>query len=145
MPTSGAPMYLLLFLMQVITVYSKQVNVANDNAIDIQNCTRQACHECISDIPNICYKIATFTFTKDLPITATGYIISYQRCCRIANIINMAPGSSTVGDTWTVSIPGNGGRDPLAYQNSSAMFAQNDTAIICRSNYFTFDFSAIRS
>ena len=118
------------------------VNVQNNAVADIQNCTRQECHECISDIPNICYKIATFEFVKDLPITTAGYILSYQRCCRIANIINLQPGSSNIGDTWTVNIPGSGGSDPLAWQNSSARFAQNDTAIICKDNYFTFNFGA---
>ncbi len=119
------------------------VNVPNNAVIDIQNCTRQECHPCISDIPNICYKIATFEFVIDLPVNEAGYVISYQRCCRIANIINLQPGSSTIGDTWTVSIPGSNGMDPLAYQNSSALFSQNDTAIICKDNYFTFNFSAI--
>ncbi len=118
------------------------VNVVNSAVADIQNCTRQECHPCISDIPNICYKITTFEFTQDLPVTPAGYIISYQRCCRIANIINLQPGSSTIGDTWTVSIPGTNGLDRLAFQNSSALFSQNDTAMICKDNYFTFDFSA---
>ncbi|MCW3089669.1 MAG: hypothetical protein JWP81_738 [Ferruginibacter sp.] len=119
------------------------VNVTNSAVKDIQNCTRQECHECITDIPNICYKVATYEFAQDLPLQPAGYIISYQRCCRIANIINMAPGSSTIGDTWAVSIPGTNGNDPLAYRNSSALFSQNDTAIICMNNSFTFDFSAI--
>jgi gliding motility-associated-like protein len=119
------------------------VSVTNSSTVNIQNCTRQDCHPCINDIPNICYKITTYTFTKDLPASAAGYIISYQRCCRIANIINLQPGSSNVGDTWTVSIPGSANADPLAYQNSSALFAQNDTAIICKGNFFTFDFSAL--
>ncbi|MEP7142703.1 MAG: PKD domain-containing protein, partial [Ferruginibacter sp.] len=118
------------------------VDVQNTAVIDIQNCTRQECHQCISDIPNICYKIATFEFTRELPVNTAGYVVSYQRCCRIANIINLVPGSSTIGDTWAVSIPGAGGSDPLAYKNSSALFSQNDTAIICKSNTFNFDFSA---
>jgi gliding motility-associated-like protein len=122
------------------------VNVSNNNdLVDIQNCTQQECHECISDIPNICYKIATYTFTKELPASGAGYIISYQRCCRIANIINLLPGSSAVGDTWTVTIPGLASLDPDAFKNSSALFSQNDTAIICKGNYFTFDFSATDS
>ncbi len=123
------------------TLY-QSVNVNNSDVYDIQNCNRQACHPCVSDIPNICYKIATYEFTQELPVTTSGYIISYQRCCRIANIINLQPGSSTIGDTWTVSIPGTGGKDSLAYKNSSALFAPNDTAMICKDNYFTFDFSA---
>ncbi len=120
----------------------ESVNVINNGITDIQNCTSQACHPCISDIPNICYKIATYQFSRDLPITPSGYVVSYQRCCRIPNIINLQPGSSAIGDTWTVSIPGSGALDPLAFQNSSALFAQNDTAIICKDNYFTFNFGA---
>ncbi len=119
------------------------LSVHYSDSVNVQNCTEQKCHPCINPIPNICYKIGTFTFTKDLPITPDGYIVSYQRCCRIANIVNMVPGSSTVGDTWTVSIPGTNGPDPTAYTNSSALFSQNDTAIICKDNFFTFDFSAI--
>ena len=118
------------------------VNVLYSDSTNIQNCTKQQCHPCISSIPNICYKIATFSFIKELPITNDGYVVSYQRCCRIANIINLQPGSSSIGDTWMVAIPGTGGLDPLAYKNSSAQFAQNDTAIICAQNFFTFDFSA---
>ncbi|MEO6231952.1 MAG: PKD domain-containing protein [Ferruginibacter sp.] len=118
------------------------VNVPYGDSVNIQNCTLQECHPCINPIPNICYKITTYSFVRDLPISPNGYVLAYQRCCRIANIINMSPGSSAVGDTWTVSIPGNNGLDPLAYKNSSARFSQNDTAIICKDNYFTFDFSA---
>ena len=120
----------------------ESVNVVNGGITDIQNCTRQECHPCISDIPNICYKIATYEFSRDLPIIPSGYVISYQRCCRIANIINLQPGSSAIGDTWTVNIPGSGALDPLAFQNSSALFSQNDTAIICKDNFFTFNFGA---
>ena len=118
------------------------VNVPNNAVVDIQNCTSQQCHPCTNDIPNICYKIATYEFTRELPVTADGYVVSYQRCCRIADIINLQPGSSSTGDTWTVRIPGTNGDDPLAFQNSSALFSQNDTAIICKDNFFTFDFSA---
>lgn len=124
-------------------VLFEAVNVPNKGTTDIQNCTRQECHPCISDIPNICYKIATYEFSKELPITPEGYVISYQRCCRIANIINLQPGSSGIGDTWTVKIPGSGASDPLAFQNSSALFSQNDTAIICKDNFFTFNFGAV--
>ena len=119
------------------------VNVPYNAVVDIQNCTSQDCHPCISDVPNICYKIATYEFIKDLPITEAGYVLSYQRCCRIANIINLQPGSSAIGDTWTVNIPGTSGLDPLAFQNSSARFSQNDTAIICKDNFFTFNFGAV--
>ncbi len=106
---------------------------------DIQNCTQQECHPCIMPIPTICYKITTYERIIDLPITTSGYIVSYQRCCRITGINNVQ-NSNTVGETWTVKIPGTA--VPGAETNSSARFSQNDTAIICQNNSFTFDFSA---
>ena len=117
------------------------VSVSYNDSSNIQNCTLQQCHPCISPIPSICNKVTTYTFERDLPLISSGYVISYQRCCRIGNIINLAPGSSSVGDTWTVTIPGTS-VFPGAAHNSSALFQQNDTAIICKNNFFTYDFAA---
>ncbi|MEO5893996.1 MAG: hypothetical protein ABIQ31_27305 [Ferruginibacter sp.] len=47
----------------------ENVDVPGSNVMNIQNCTRQVCHPCINDIPNICYKIATFEFYRQLPVT----------------------------------------------------------------------------
>ncbi|MDB5223448.1 MAG: domain containing protein [Chitinophagaceae bacterium] len=107
--------------------------VSNPN---IQNCP--GCDPCIVNKPNICYKYATYETTTELPVNANGYTISYQRCCRISGIVNIVSPSSTVGDTWTIKIPGtvNG---PL---NSSPKFVPNDTAVICANNFFTFNFAA---
>jgi gliding motility-associated-like protein len=107
---------------------------------NIQNCTAQECHPCINPIPSICYKIITYQTTVELPRTASGYTIAYQRCCRITGIQNVQAPSNSVGETWTVNIPGTAVAG--AETNSSARFSQNDTAIICEGNSFTFDFSA---
>lgn len=112
------------------------------DSVNIQNCTLQSCHPCISPIPSICYKIITYEMVKELERRPNGYVVSYQRCCRIAGISNIQPPSSNIGETWTVNIPGFAGA-PDADRNSSALFAQNDTAIICEGASFTFDFSAI--
>lgn len=115
--------------------------VTYSNILDIQNCNLQQCHPCINPIPSICYKIITYVLVQDLPKTTFGYHISYQRCCRISGINNIQAPSNIVGETWTVKIPGTAVA-PAAELNTSAKFAQNDTAIICQDNYFTFDFSA---
>jgi gliding motility-associated-like protein len=115
--------------------------VSYSDSVNIENCTLPSCHPCIVPIPFICYKIITYRLTKDLPIISAGYVVSYQRCCRIAGINNIQAPSNNIGETWTVSIPG-AGVAPNAEQNSSARFAQNDTAIICEGANFTFDFSA---
>ncbi|MBK7434168.1 MAG: PKD domain-containing protein [Chitinophagaceae bacterium] len=115
--------------------------VTYNNLIDIQNCATQECHPCINFIPTICYKIITYEIIQDLPKTAGGYTIAYQRCCRITGIVNLQSPSNSIGETWTVKIPGTAVAG--AETNSSARFSQNDTAIICQGAHFTFDFSAI--
>ena len=105
---------------------------------NFQNCP--GCDPCIVNKPSICYKYATYQIITELPITADGYTISYQRCCRIGGINNII-NSSMVGDTWTIKIPGtnNGTTAPI---NSSPKFVSIDTAVICANNFFTFDFNA---
>ena len=132
----------------VISIYNgannqllEKVPVIYSSVTDIQNCISPECYPCISGPPSICVKITTYEFVKELPITANGYTIAYQRCCRISGIINMIQPTNFTGDTWTVNIPGNAA-SPLAPFNSSAIFPQNDTAIICRENYFTYNFGA---
>jgi gliding motility-associated-like protein len=117
------------------------ISVPLSSDITINNCTLPGCQPCINNIPSICYRIRTFSLEKELPNTLTGYIISYQRCCRIRDLINIQPPSQDYGETWTVSIPGTAVA-PGAEKNSSAIFSQNDTAIICTNNSFIFDFSA---
>ncbi len=76
----------------------------------------------------------------ELPITPSGYIISYQRCCRIAGINNVS-NSGAVGNTFSIAIPGTSVA-PGAETNSSPAFQVNDTAIVCRNSYFQFSFQA---
>ena len=62
---------------------------------------------CITNPPNdICYKLRYFETTVELPASAAGYTISYQRCCRINGIENIAGNSSAYGATYTCDIPG---------------------------------------
>ena len=120
-------------------VYNISVPLLSD--INTNNCILPECHPCINNIPPICYKIRTYELVQELPNTPSGYIIAYQRCCRIMAIINIQLPSEVYGDTWTVKIPGTSVAAG-AETNSSAKFSQNDTAIICQNNFFTFDFSA---
>jgi gliding motility-associated-like protein len=112
------------------------------DSVNIQNCTLPACYPCIVPIPSICYKISTYEMVKDLPRRPAGYVVAYQRCCRIAGINNIQAPSNAIGETWTVNIPGSAA--PFSAElNSSPRFLQNDTAIICEGAAFTFDFSAV--
>lgn len=84
------------------------------------------------------YKIVVYTLASiELPPNQAGYTVSYQRCCRIAGISNIAGNSSTVGNTYSVNIPGGANQ-----QNSSAVFLVNDTAVVCSNSTIQIPFSA---
>ena len=98
---------------------------------------------CINPTPTpgaVCYRIDTYITTVDLAFNNAGYFLAVQRCCRIAGIINVV-GSSTVGVTYFNSIPSNILGSNYSH-NSSPVFQQKDTVIICHTTPFTFDFSA---
>ncbi|MDQ6757084.1 MAG: PKD domain-containing protein [Bacteroidota bacterium] len=116
-------------LLQTVTIPLAQTDF--ENKIDFN---------CITNAPAVCYRVDQYVTIIDLTDNVGGYILSVQRCCRIINIINV-PNSNAVGLTYTNKIPGviNG----QSYSNnSSPVFSQNDTAIVCHNAPFTFDFSA---
>src|SRR5690606_27543871 len=104
------------------------------------NCTLARCNPCISNIPYICYMLATYEATVEMTATPGGYTVAYQRCCRINGIVNVN-NSNSVGDTWMIKIPGTSGL-LSAPENTSPKFIANDTAIVCADNTFQFDFTA---
>jgi gliding motility-associated-like protein len=107
----------------------------------IQTLTLGSPDPCINNPPNVCYNVGYYTFSVTLTGSPNGYIIAYQRCCRIAGINNVA-GSSTVGATYTAEIPGtSAGAD--APENNSARFIGQDTVIVCANNAFDYSFGAI--
>jgi len=97
---------------------------------------------CITGDQAICfYKIVIYDLASiELPASATGYTVAYQRCCRITGINNIAGNSNTVGNTYAAFIPGTN-LLPTAH-NSSATFQINDTVVICRNSYFQYPFTA---
>ncbi|HEU0110891.1 MAG TPA: PKD domain-containing protein [Flavisolibacter sp.] len=97
---------------------------------------------CIDNPPAICYEVGYYTFTTiALPAEASGYTVSYQRCCRITGINNLI-GSSSVGATYSAQIPGTT-RLADAPKNNSARFVGEDRVIICANNAFCYDFGAV--
>ncbi len=98
---------------------------------------------CISGDQAICYyRIVTYELASvELPVSANGYTVSYQRCCRIENMDNIQ-NSGTVGNTYTIKIPGTASLVPNANKNNSPVFPINDTVVICENSYFQYPFSA---
>ncbi len=96
---------------------------------------------CITNAPTVCYEVGYYEFLVDLPPTALGYTIAYQRCCRINGINNLL-GSGNTGATYTADIPGFNIL-PSAPSNNSAKFVGVDTVIVCGGYPFTYSFAAV--
>lgn len=96
---------------------------------------------CINNPPIVCYQVGYYEFDVTLPGTSAGYIVSYQRCCRIAGINNLL-GSNTIGATYTADIPGTSAI-ATGPANNSAHFIGADTVIICAHNSFCYNFGAV--
>ena len=96
---------------------------------------------CINRPPTVIYQVGHYRFDVTLTGNVNGYVIAYQRCCRIAGINNLL-GSSSVGATYVAEIPGT---NPLstAPANNSAHFVGPDTVIVCQHNSFTYSFNAV--
>lgn len=95
---------------------------------------------CVNPKPSVFYRIDKYTTTIELAHNTRGYTFTVQRCCRIAGIVNVA-NSSTVGVSYTNTIPGSINGRPY-HNNSSPVFVQKDTALICYSSPVELDFSA---
>lgn len=96
---------------------------------------------CITNPPQVCYQVGYYEFDVTLPGIASGYLISYQRCCRIPAINNLIS-SSSVGATYTAEIPGIS-NVPTGPANHSARFTGQDTVIICSAKDFSYNFGAL--
>lgn len=98
---------------------------------------------CITNPPlDVCYRLRYFETTIELPDTDEGYILSFQRCCRIENIKNMVAPSDDYGATYLCQIPGKNTL-PDAPKNSSPLYNTQDAVAICVGSNFVFDFSAV--
>jgi len=96
---------------------------------------------CISNPPVVKYQVGHYDFNVTLPGSPNGYIISYQRCCRITGINNILGNSANVGATYTAEIPGTS-QLPTAPKNNSARFFGSDTVVVCANNSFCYNFGA---
>lgn len=124
-------------------VMDAPVTIGTD--LNVQNCILNSCYPCISVIPQICYRIRNYETIVELAPSATGYIISKQRCCRVFGISNLSNPSDAVGETYSITIPGFNAPIPNSHVNSSPKFIFTDTAIICGNNRFSLNFNAIDS
>ena len=107
------------------------------------NLSKETDDPCISlDQRGCYYTVVIYELNSiELAPSALGYTVSYQRCCRIANMQNVT-NSEAVGNTYSISIPGTSSIVPNANKNSSPNFPVNDTGVVCGGSYFEYPFSA---
>jgi gliding motility-associated-like protein len=129
------------------TVFNTATNVQIRNIQNIQGSPLLTLQKIPNDpcIPDnieqlVCFFTRTYTTEIDnLPVSSSGYTVTYQRCCRVAGMQNIT--STNVGISYFAKIPGN--FIPGAETNSSPVFNTFDTVLICSGKPFNFDFSSV--
>ncbi|MBI5373540.1 MAG: gliding motility-associated C-terminal domain-containing protein [Sphingobacteriales bacterium] len=96
---------------------------------------------CITNPPLVCYEVAYYNFTVNLPSSLSGYVVASQVNFRINGINNLQPGYSNIGALYTADIPGNGYSN-TDLVNTSAFFTGSDLVIVCANNDFRYSFAA---
>ncbi len=87
---------------------------------------------------DFCYEVTTYIAVVNLPPIPGGYQISYQRCCRNQNILNIVNPECT-GATYYATIPG----PEVVANNSNPVIKFWPPPFICLNKPWTFDDSAI--
>lgn len=92
---------------------------------------------CVNIPAGICVEEAIYQKVVDLPASASGYTLSYQRCCRGPAVTNLSVPEDQ-GLTLTVKIP------PVAdaFCNSSPRFDNYPPLLLCAGEELIFDHSA---
>jgi gliding motility-associated-like protein len=92
---------------------------------------------CLIGSPDVCYQVAIYTNTIELPRLPEGYTLAWARCCRANALMNA---SGQLGATYVAKIPGTNILN--GETNSSPQFVVKDTALVCGGNDFVLDFGA---
>jgi len=93
---------------------------------------------CATPPSGICVERAIYQKVLNLPPTVGGYWITYQRCCRGPDIVNIINPDDT-GLTLTTHIPGS---ETGFSNNSSPRFSNYPPYLICNNDELIFDHSA---
>ena len=118
--------------------YLVQDVAANLTQSDQINLTKPS--PCIVHPSPVCYWIREFTTIVELPKDPEGYMVIFQRCCRIDNIRNINP-NINVGASYFCEIQGTNSIGTNGI-NSNPDFGIKDTVLICQGKRFKLDYSA---
>jgi len=95
---------------------------------------------CLTGSPRVCYQVAYYTSSIDLPRNQNGYTLIQTSCCRIGGIINIS-NSTGAGATYVTKIPGTAHIGNNI--NNSPEFQLKDTSLVCAFKKFKLPFTAI--
>ena len=95
---------------------------------------------CIVNPSPVCYWIREFTVVEELPKDPSGYMVVFQRCCRIDGIRNLSP-NINVGASYFCQIQGTNAIGATGV-NSNPDFGIKDTVLICQGKRFKLDYHA---
>lgn len=92
---------------------------------------------CLQVTTDVCVQQGVYTQNVTLPSSTSGYIITYQRCCRNNSISNITdPGDQ--GETFFAYIP-----PTVTYHNSNPTFINYPPVFICVNTPLKYDHSAV--
>lgn len=135
--SSGAafdsPLSLGLFNSNNQFIQNVQINFTNSSNVPVV-----FNNPCVTPPNNICTENSIYTVTLNLPPTAGGYTLAYQRCCRGPNINNLNNPGDT-GFTLWCKVPGTADNN---YINSSPRFNGYPPLLLCNNEDLIFDHSA---
>lgn len=109
----------------------------NEEAIEITQ------PNCILNAPQLRYNVANYSFEVDLPDSKDGYTASYQTCCRVTplqNVANDPENNRGTGSTYGCTIPGTAQLGDAGINNSPQF--KNSISTLCQNRKFSLDFSA---
>ncbi|WP_416438995.1 PKD domain-containing protein [Phnomibacter sp. MR] len=128
-----------------ITVFRNGTNTSAGNfaapLVSSNTLSKSSYDPCINPQPQVCYVILEYQGTVTLPASTQGYTLAFQRCCRIDGIVNIQSPSNILGNTYTLSIPGNAA-NPQHVINNSPVFSMRDTLLVCYNSPIELDYSA---
>jgi gliding motility-associated-like protein len=112
-----------------LTIDSRNVSIASQSILPVVFPT-----PCVVPPTSVCVEVAYYYDQVVLPPGGGDYIISYQRCCRNASILNVAnPGSTGVTVTTTISV----------HANNSPKFLHPPPIYACLSDTFNFSYACV--
>jgi gliding motility-associated-like protein len=139
--SQAGPMPSALGIYDAVTYANVQTITGTTSAYTLQtNASKTSFDPCLSNPPTICYQIYTYSTTVTLNNNTNGYLIVAQDAFRVTGIVNIVNSVST-GISFTATIPGVlNGTD--YHVNTSPFFSFTDTAIICYSSKFIYQYKA---